>query len=271
MIITKDSKIGGILKKYPHLLDILVNYNPHFKLLKKSLLRNTIAKLATVEKAAKVAGVSLRGLLKELNHAVGYELSHTELAGIPELKRGPEFPPPEVTSVKTEDIVTLDAREMLHRGEEPFGKIMEAVRSLKQGQIFLLEAIFEPGPLYDLLEKKGFLSYTEKVADEHYKVYFYKKDSIKKTTGIAYEELAPEKRIRKEGENIFVDVKGLEPPQPMELILSVLSEMGKGKTLVIEHERKPVFLLPKLEERGYTYVIDEIKPGNVIIKIKKRT
>lgn len=267
MKITKDDRIANIIKKYPHLIDVLVDYNQHFKLLRNPVLRRTIAKLATVEKAAQVAGVSLRGLLKVLNGAVGNELNREELLSVPETKRGPEKPPPEVTSARLEDIVTLDVRPMLKKNEEPFGKIMETVRNLKEGQLFLLEVLFEPGPLYDVMEKKGFKSYTEKVAEEHYRVYFYRKGKGRELQ--PEEKIDPEKRKRIEGNRIILNVKGLEPPQPMELVLTTLQELKDDQELVVEHERTPVFLLPRLEERGFRYEINERSTGDVIITIKK--
>ncbi len=267
MKIKKNDRIANIIKEYPHLIDVLVNYNPHFKLLKNPILRRTVAKLATVEKAAQVAGVSLRGLLKVLNEAVGYEMSMDELRSIQELKRGPDKPPPEVVNANEDDVVSLDVRPFLNKGEEPFGTIMETVKNLKDGQILLLEVLFEPGPLYDVMERKGFLSYTEKVSDEHYKVYFYKRGKIRESED---KEVKIEDRKRVEDNRIILNVKGLEPPQPMELVLTTLEELKEGQELVIEHERVPVFLLPRLEERGYRYEIDEKEEGNVLIKIKKK-
>ncbi len=267
MKIKKDDKIANIIKEYPHLVDVLINYNPHFKLLKNPILRRTVAKLATVEKAAQVAGVSLRGLLKVLNEAVGYEMTLKELMTVPEFKRGPEEMPEEIKSVKQEDIVRLDVRDMLRRGEEPFGRIMDAVKDLRDNQVFLLDVLFEPGPLYDVMEKKGFASYTERVSEEHYRVYFYRNARTQEFG--SREQVEWEKRKRIEGNRVILNVKGLEPPQPMELILTTLQELKEGEELVVEHERTPVFLLPRLEERGFKYEIQKEVQGEVIIIIKK--
>ncbi len=267
MKIKKDDKIANIIKEYPHLVDVLINYNPHFKLLKNPILRRTVAKLATVERAAQVAGVSLRGLLKVLNEAVGYEMTLEELMAVPEFRRGPEEMPEEIKSVRQEDIVKLDVRDMLKNGEEPFGRIMDVVKGLRENQVFLLEVLFEPGPLYDVMEKRGFASYTEKVSDDHYRVYFYRKEKIDEVQ--SSKQVEPEKRKRREGNRIILNVKGLEPPQPMELVLTTLQELEEEDELVVEHERTPVFLLPRLEERGFKYEIQEKGQGEVTIIIKK--
>ena len=56
----------------------------------------------------------------------------------------------------SEKIVTLDVREDLQKGREPFGKIMKAVAALKNGQSLRLIAPFRPAPLFAIMTTKGF-------------------------------------------------------------------------------------------------------------------
>lgn len=59
---------------------------------------------------------------------------------------------------------TLDAREV---EGEPFGAIMESLTALSAGETLLLINNFEPEPLYDVLEERGFEYASEEVdADE---------------------------------------------------------------------------------------------------------
>jgi len=58
-------------------------------------------------------------------------------------------------------LVTLDVREVLKSGGEPFSDIMRGVESLAPGQGLRLLAIFKPVPLFDVLAKRGF-SHTER-------------------------------------------------------------------------------------------------------------
>jgi uncharacterized protein (DUF2249 family) len=48
---------------------------------------------------------------------------------------------------------TLDARDI---DGEPFGAIMDALGDLSEGESLLLINSFEPEPLYDVLEERGF-------------------------------------------------------------------------------------------------------------------
>lgn len=51
---------------------------------------------------------------------------------------------------------TLDVREILRSGGEPFSKIMEAVNTLSPGQGLRLLATFKPVPLFSVMAQRGF-------------------------------------------------------------------------------------------------------------------
>ena len=58
--------IGTLLKDYPFLLDFLAGYHPELKKLTNPVLRRTMARTATLEKAAAVSGVSLDRLMNDV-------------------------------------------------------------------------------------------------------------------------------------------------------------------------------------------------------------
>ncbi len=66
----------------------------------------------------------------------------------------------------------LDVREDLRLKKEPFDKIMGAVKQLKEGQIFVLHAPFNPLPLHKVLKRKGFDHHAEKIEKNHWKVTY---------------------------------------------------------------------------------------------------
>jgi tRNA 2-thiouridine synthesizing protein A len=67
-----------------------------------------------------------------------------------------------------------------------------------------------------------------------------------------------------------LDVRGLEPPLPMMQVLRRLDTLPPGETLVVLHDRRPRFLYPQLEERGFVHETDESGPGLVRIAIRRR-
>lgn len=77
--------------------------------------------------------------------------------------------------VEQTPISVVDVREDLRSGQEPFQKIMAAAMQAKTGDVFVLRAIFEPRPLYQVLGSKGFEAWAERLGEEDWKIYFHKK------------------------------------------------------------------------------------------------
>ena len=141
--------------------------------------------------------------------------------------------------------VDLDVREDLRRGNEPFSRIMAAVAALVPGQVLVLRAPFEPAPLYRVLGQRGFAHWTESHAADDWSVWIYP-------------------------DRVGLDVHGLEPPMPMVRVLEELDRLAPGQRLEVRHDRRPVFLYPQLDERGFAHETDEPEPGLVRILIQRR-
>jgi len=65
-----------------------------------------------------------------------------------------------------------------------------------------------------------------------------------------------------------IDVRGLEPPQPMVRILEKLASMPKGSVLKAHTDRRPVHLLDILNMRGFTATTEEQPDGSFITTIR---
>jgi tRNA 2-thiouridine synthesizing protein A len=68
-----------------------------------------------------------------------------------------------------------------------------------------------------------------------------------------------------------LDVRGLEPPEPMVRTLEALQHLPVGKTLQHVNVRVPRLLLPKLTERGFSYEMREHSPDLVLVFIRRPT
>lgn len=62
----------------------------------------------------------------------------------------------------------------------------------------------------------------------------------------------------------FLDVRDLEPPQPMIRIAKALEELGEGETLEVLGSRPFTHFLPRLEELGYSYELKETPEGYLL-------
>jgi hypothetical protein len=83
-------------------------------------------------------------------------------------------PPPELAGLDPARIVDLDVRDDLRSGREPFGRIMAARKALPADGVLRLRATFEPVPLYAVMGKQGFAHWTERLADDDWRVWFHR-------------------------------------------------------------------------------------------------
>jgi uncharacterized protein (DUF2249 family) len=149
---------------------------------------------------------------------------------------------------------------------------MKKIKLLGEGQVLRITNSFEPTPLMLLLGKQGFESWAEHKEPELVHTYFYKKPGSSNTKefkvedhGEGWEEILK----RFEGNLVKIDVRELEMPLPMHRILESLDSLPPGKALFVNHKRIPVFLLPELEEREFSYRVNEISEGQVELLIFK--
>ena len=156
--------------------------------------------------------------------------------------------------------VLVDVRDDIRRGEEPFVRIMKAVKDLGADEVLVLRAPFEPLPLYGVLGKRGFAHRTESRAADDWWVTFYR-DETATPAGPASSTPA--------GAPTVLDVRGLEPPHPLVCVLEALDQLPAGGELVVLHERRPVFLYPQLDERGFAHETDEPSAGVIRIRIRR--
>ena len=64
---------------------------------------------------------------------------------------------------------------------------------------------------------------------------------------------------------ILVDARGLEPPEPMEKVMTTLSLLRPGQTIRLLLHREPFPLYPILAERGYRHATRMEADGSYII------
>ncbi|MFQ9316676.1 DUF1858 domain-containing protein [uncultured Dysgonomonas sp.] len=152
MDINLHIKVSDLLDAYPHLEGTLLDLSPAFSKLRNPILRRTVAKVTTLQQAAKVAGISPILLLETLRQAAGLPIDNSnESIDIDnEQKDKPEwFGEMNIT-------IRFDARPIIESGENPMQEIIRLSKELQNNQIMELTAPFKPVPIMDLLKSKGF-------------------------------------------------------------------------------------------------------------------
>lgn len=316
--IRRTDRVADVLARDEALVEVFAAASPAFERLRDPKKRRIVARLTTVEQAARIARVDPDRLVARLNRA--HEAAAdagcgTRAASIPELTReedivpdtdrtaAPAAMPAALERIPESAVVDLDVREALRSGEEPFRTIMAAKREVPAGGALRLRAIFEPAPLYAVMAKQGFAHWTERLADDDWRVWFYpepkadtearpasdagpdgtagREASVRggdaesgadrgheEADGAAGSAAGPDDE---DGDDdvVVLDVRSMEPPEPMVATLAALEDLPADKTLVQINVRVPRFLLPRLEERGWSWEVREQEGGPVRVFIRR--
>jgi uncharacterized protein (DUF2249 family) len=173
----------------------------------------------------------------------------------------------------SQQIVTLDVREEIRNGREPFAKIMQTVAGLKDNEQLLLIAPFEPAPLFAVLAQRGYSHQSKPTPAGDFEVLFTlsSADSAKSEASAARPQPPPGSPPRScNGTPVIeVDARGLEPPQPLVKILEALATLPEGARLRARTDRRPMHLYAQLEERGFVGESEEQKDGSFVTHVRR--
>lgn len=167
LIITPKTKVLQLIEAYPQLEEVLIDYVPAFKKLKNPVLRNTVAKIATLQQAASVGNVKVEDLINLLRKNVGQDLFN-ENAGTLYNTQKPDWFDDKLV------VKELDAKTMLAAGEHPVSLVIADLNSMPKGTIYKLIAPFLPAPLIDKATSLEVKHWMVKESDESYVIYFFK-------------------------------------------------------------------------------------------------
>lgn len=156
--------------------------------------------------------------------------------------------------------VTLDVREDLKKGREPFAKIMQTVSALKQNENLRLIAPFRPAPLFAVMNAKGFSHAAKQTTEGDWEVVFTREG---KDGPASHEPVHRRPSSDCAGKKyVEIDARGLEPPQPLVKILEALPQIPDESEIKALTDRRPVHLYAHLDERGYVGRTEEQPDGS---------
>ena len=162
-------------------------------------------------------------------------------------------------------VVTVDVREDLRRGREPFSKIMSAVDQLQPGESLRLLAPLEPVPLFGVMMNRGFTHQAKAIGGGDWEVLFERAPGTANGPAPAEPPPCPARPPK----FVEVDARGLEPPQPMVKILEALAALPAGGELRAHTDRQPMHLYAHLETRGFRGESEEQKDGSYLTHIRR--
>ena len=166
--ITPDTKVAALLDAYPELEPVLIEAAPAFRKLRNPVLRKTVAKVATLERAAGMAGLEPAALVRTLRKAVGQPVEDrdTAIAAVE-----PDAPGDVAWFDEARVTETIDADTMLAAGKVPLGAVLRAASELSAGDILRVTVEFKPVPLVETLQQQGFATHCRKVDGGPYELF----------------------------------------------------------------------------------------------------
>jgi hypothetical protein len=260
-----DTLVAEAIADDPAVVARLVALNPTFRKLKNPVLRRVMARLVNFRDAARVAGVPLDDMLAAANGAATGRAAEHPARPAP----GPQPRPKWVGTVDLDSPTRFDARPLLARDEEPLGPVMRLAAKIREGGDLVVDAPFDPAPLRRVLRGKGFVSYSECLGAEHWRVFFRRDAALSAAAGDDEPVVRDGATSWREDGIAHIDVRGLEPPQPMVAILALIEAEGTGDTVIVHHEREPLFLYPELDERGWGHEMIAGDPGEVRLRLTR--
>jgi hypothetical protein len=167
LIITPKTRVLQLIEAYPQLEEVLIGIVPAFKKLKNPMLRNTVARITSLQQAASIGNINVGELINKLRTEVGQEIITKTMNTNYNTTKPVWFDEQKVKQV-------FDVREMLAAGEHPVAQVMADLNVLPQGTIYKLIAPFLPAPLIDKATSLQVEHWIVKESAELYNVYFYK-------------------------------------------------------------------------------------------------
>lgn len=248
--IDASTKISALIQANPQVVDVIAGINSHFKKLHNPILRKVLASRVTIAEAAKIGKVDISVFFERLK-PLGFVVLDTEPA------------PTESRSSPTHMAHhhMLDVRATIGEGKDPFRDIMKAVEGLHEDETLLLINSFEPIPLIRILTDRGYELSVSTIAEDIVHTFITKRQASK-----LEEEVTPNTDFdfalqRFEGKMQTIDVRTLPMPQPMMTILQALESLPADYALFVFHKKVPLFLLPELKERHFSFAYKQAAEG----------
>ena len=263
--LTADLLLADVIAGDAETLGRLTGLNPVFAVLFEPEHRNAMAGQIRLGEAARIAEVPFETLCKVLQGHLSASAVVTEAAPS---QAAPDQPGDWFDQAERLAAPHLDVRPLLASGQDPFTQVMSTAARVPPGGFMVVDAPFDPAPLRRVLAGKGFTSLGRQIGPGHWRICWRREEPAE--VSAAAEAPLPRQGPEpwQDTDGTHLDVRGLQPPEPMTRVLDLIDQGGL-QSLVLHHDREPVFLYPMLAERGWSCLSVEHLEGEVRIRLTR--
>ncbi|HEY9716927.1 MAG TPA: DUF2249 domain-containing protein [Trichormus sp.] len=169
-----ETKLSEALKYGSEILDYVISLNPHdFERLRNPLMRKVMPVRITLKRIATMVGVPEQEFVDKIN----------ALAGLPrETVSSTQSPPPASATQMPPWMETVDENKIqwvdVLAGDEklldPMPPINIGVNSIKPGEVLGVKHKWEPQPLFDIWQARGFEFWSKQIGPDEWHIFVHK-------------------------------------------------------------------------------------------------
>lgn len=167
--ILPSTKVAALLDRYPELEDVLIGLAPPFQKLKNPFLRKGVARVASLQQAAAVGGISVSKLVNELRAVVGQPPIPSDNAD----EQAAYFPPQPDWFDPARIVDSID-ESAADPNKMPIAALLQRAMLLNRGEILQLVTHYLPAPGIAIMKQKGYRIWSSQPAPSLIRTYISK-------------------------------------------------------------------------------------------------
>ena len=253
-MVRPDDTLDELLKTHPDILDEFARNHPVIHRILENTQNFHVAPRITWEMVAQMTDVSIDELMDKIYRRLGLQWQTTG-------QKSSYSNSAVESDFEGRKPVELDVRPLVLDGVDPFKQINRALSALKQDEYLELVNVFEPVPLYEYLNRRGYVwSSAKEGSDWRVKIAqgFIESRNKAEMGEVSYvdadrellnqifyvvEKASPERYCE-------LDVRDLPSPEPLARIMECFRQEPPPLVVRVLHRRKPDLLLKVAAEHG---------------------
>ena len=173
--LTGETRLSEALDADESVLEYIISLNPHdFNRLRTPLLRKVMPPRITLRRVAAIAGISERELLTKVNELAGRPYDGNVVTENSPVPFSAKEPPEWMQGVDLEKIVWVDCLPIDEEFGDPMPPINIAVNKSKPGDVVGIKHKWEPQPLFDIWDLRGFEFWTQPQPDDTWHIFVHR-------------------------------------------------------------------------------------------------